>query len=192
MRRKRYFIYSLFLMFLIPAFFMFLMNSGCGSAGGGAVYFETVEITAHYKSLNPLFSDIAIWEAESEDDICCNACTVWSDLIDVVIQSQSFQNIKMLPSDIRIEKVRIDYIPKNNSPPLASRELSLGQFVKPDSDYTLQIEVITGNQKKTYPLYQVRKGEIHCSSDPYTYDVKFTFTGIETATDKQRNFSTIC
>lgn len=190
MRKKIYFIYSLFLVVLIPIFFMFLMNSGCGSAGGGSAYFETVEISANCKATS-LASDIAVW-GRSDDHGICDECVILPDIVDVTIRSQSFANITMQPSEVRIEKVRIDYIPMDSdTPSLASQKLALGQFVKPDSEHTLPIEIINTDQKEkeTFPLYMVRNGEIH-EDKTYTYSVKLTFSGIETATDKQQNFST--
>jgi len=167
---------------------MFLMNSGCGSTGGDTAYFETVEISANCE-VTTLSSDIAIWEDSDGNDIC-DKCKVSSDIVEVTIRSQSFENIAMIPSDVRIERVRIDYTPMDSiTPSLASRELALGQFVKPDSDYPLNIEVIKGDQKKSFPLYRVREGEIH-GNKTYTYSVKLTFSGIETGTNKHQNFST--
>ncbi len=175
----------------------FLFN-GCGSTGGGSAYFDGVIIEAICDTTT-LDSDVLLWKFldPNESKFCAQIIKSDSVIVNVHARLIDTSDIQK-PSVVRIENVRIDYIPADdNTPELASRTLALGQFVDIDENDKVPVSVmIVGtDQKDINPLKSLRcpknrNDPNFICEETYTYYVKLTFSGVEIQTNNQEEFST--
>ncbi|MGA1865444.1 MAG: hypothetical protein ACMUHX_10305 [bacterium] len=165
--------------------------SGCGSSGGGAVFFETVEVTAHCETGSPLSSDIILWKGDADNSCDDTDSEIWPDFVKVAISSKVFPVIEFEEaSQVRIENVRIDYYPWLDTPSLDPLYWNLGQIVEPDETVSLSI-VVMGTDQKDYFWNDPNDYNSLITEDAfYTYDVTLTFSVVEIATHTKRDVST--
>jgi hypothetical protein len=180
--------------FLIICFI--LLVSSCDSPGGGAVFFETVMITAH-SEITSIDADIITWKlgdpnGDSDDQCDPNYSEVWPESVEVIIRSEVFPvNDLETSSPVRIENVHIDYIPADGlTPGLASRNEPLGQIVQPDNNVSLNIKVMGTNQKNGFLDDPNDYASLITNNSYYTYYVNLTFSVVEIVTDKKDEVST--
>lgn len=179
--------------FFLIICFVFLMSS-CDSPGGGSVFFETVEITAHCE-VTSQSSDIITWKLIDPNGVFndpCDDSLVFPDVITITIGSIVFPVIDLeTASAVRIENVHIDYFPADGlTPGLASRDEPLGQIVQPDSTVSLDIMVMGTDQKNDFLNDPNDYASLITNDFYYTYNVNLTFSLVEIATDKKGEVST--
>lgn len=175
------------ILFLI--FCSIFLISGCGSSGGGAVFFESVMITA-YSEITGLDSDIMVWKLKDPNGVCAGYETR-PDLVNITIKSEVFPVNELGPSSpVKIENVRIDYEPVSNTPSLASYFQELGQIVEPNGEVSLEIFVMHTEQKSHFLDDPNHYTAIIMNKAFYTYNLTLTFSVVEITTDEKGEVTT--